>query len=172
MDVAQADSTCDFELPALASTGFNYQPTDRWNLGASVAFTQWKAYEELDIRFKEPLFGKTSAKSVKDWYNVWRFAVGAEYKALDWLTARCGYVFDEEPTRDSRLDYLVPANDRHILSCGLGFQLTDALSLDVAYAYLLIPERGPVQGRPAEGVLTTEVEGETHMLSATLNYRF
>ena len=52
-----------------------------------------------------------------------------EYKALDWLTLRGGYVFETSPMKDSTCDYMTPSNGRHRITAG-GFQLiSDQLTL-------------------------------------------
>ena len=171
-DFATVDAVSGFDFPGLATTGFNWQPSERWNLGVSVGYTEWQYYDKFDVDFKAPVMGTDYVESKKDWSNVWRFALGAEWQALDWLAIRCGYVFDEEPSHEKHLDYMVPANDRHLLNCGLGFALHDGLTLDVGYTYVIIPERGTVPGRPAEGFYNTDVEGKSRVLTASLNYRF
>ncbi len=171
-EFASVDAECGFDFPGLATTGFNYQPTDRWNLGVSVGYTEWSYYDGFDIKFKEPLNGNNSACMKRDWNNVWRLAFGAEYQALDWLWLRCGYIFDEEPGDDSNFDYMVPANDRHIFSFGLGFDFTKDLSLDLGYTYVKIADRDNVPARPAEGVYETSVSGKSRVLSASVSYKF
>ena len=171
-DFATTPATSDFDLPGLATTGFNYQPSERWNLGISVGYTEWHRYDSLDIDFHRPLLGQDGVSSRKDWSDVWRFAAGAEYQALDWLAIRCGYIFDEEPSHEKHLDYMVPANDRHLLNCGLGFKVRDGMTLDLGYTYIVIPERGTVPARPAEGFFNTDLEGCSHIVTASLNCVF
>ena len=71
----------------------------------------------------------------KDWDDVWRFQIGLEYKANDWLDLRLGYVFDESPIPDEWADYLIPTNDRQLYSIGCGMHW-DTWIVDLSYTYL------------------------------------
>ena len=57
----------------------------------------------------------------QNWRDTWGFNVSAEYKALDWLTLRGGYVFETSPMKDSTCDYMTPSNGRHRITAGVGF---------------------------------------------------
>lgn len=165
-------------LPAELYLGATFKPMDRlsWEVGA--IFTQWSSYRELVINYQAPIiylpyypYTVSQSRSTKNWKDVWRFNTGVEYKALPWLDLRVGYVYDQEPTSAQYLDYLVPANDRHMFAGGVGFRW-DKWTLDVSYTYLIIENRD-VFDSLARGVLdSTFRDGNAHLIGVSVGYKF
>ena len=111
-----------------------------------------------------------STTSEKDWDDVLRYQLGAEYALNPSWKLRAGYVFDETPDPDENVDYIVPGNDRHLLSAGVGYQQGDFFC-DLAYVYLIIVDRD-IDARVAEGVWSGEFsEGDAHMVAASVGYK-
>jgi long-chain fatty acid transport protein len=71
---------------------------------------------------------------------------------------------------ESYEDYLVPTNDRHIYSVGLGFNW-EAWTLDLAYSYI-DPVPRSYNTNPSLGVLRGRADGESHIVSMSLGYAF
>jgi long-chain fatty acid transport protein len=114
---------------------------------------------------------KSETTQAKNWEDVWRFNIGVEYAALDWLDLRLGYVFDQSPVQDETIDYMVPANDRHLFNGGLGFHW-DSWVVDVNYTYLMIMDRD-IDGRPQDGVYDGEIDNaDAHMVGLSVGYKF
>lgn len=162
-------------LPDSYTFGVVVYPTDKLSLELDAVYTRWSSYDELKIEFGAPLnpADPTSdqTKSEKDWNDVWRFQASAEYAVLNWLDLRASYVFDQTPVPDDHVDYMLPANDRHLYGAGLGFHVTENFDIDVAYTYLQIEERN-VEGH-GEGVIDSKfVDGCAHMYALSLAYRF
>lgn len=112
----------------------------------------------------------------KNWSDVWRFNIGVEYAALDWLDLRAGYVFDQSPLNDDTIDYLVPANDRHLLNGGLGFHW-DNWTVDLNYTYLMIMDRDiDARNQYADGsyeIYEGEIDNaDAHMVGLSVGYKF
>ncbi|HKK33881.1 MAG TPA: outer membrane protein transport protein, partial [Desulfomicrobiaceae bacterium] len=123
---------------------------------------------EFDKSTTDAVFGNPAPKN---WKDTWRFNVGVEYAAMDWLDLRLGYVYDESPVPDSTIDYMVPANDRHIFGAGTGFKW-DSWTLDLAYNYLMILDRD-IDGRTGTGVEDGSIDdGQAHMFSMSVGYKF
>lgn len=119
-------------LPDSVAGGIAWTPVPEFSIEAGAVWTRWSTFDKLDFSMPH---GLDKAKNPKDWKDVWRFNVGAEWQALDWLTLRAGYVFDESPMTSKYEDYLVPTADRHIFSGGFGVQWQD-WTVDFAYAYI------------------------------------
>ena len=84
---------------------------------------------------------------------------------------RCGYVMDKTPDPDYLLDYMVPTNDRHLWTFGLGWKKDD-LRVDLGYTMLIIMDR-TVKGHIQDGVWDGTFEnGNAHMASVSVGYRF
>lgn len=161
-------------LPDSFSFGVAMYPIDKLSIEVGAVFTMWSKYDELKINYGDPVLPTaTPTQSVqpKNWDDVWRFNVGVEYAALDWLDLRLGYVFDQSPVQDETIDYMVPANDRHLLNGGLGFHW-DNWIVDLNYTYLMIMDRD-IDARPADGVYEGEIDNaDAHMVGLSVGYKF
>jgi long-chain fatty acid transport protein len=83
---------------------------------------------------------------------------------------RAGDIFDETPDPDAHVDYIVPGNDRNLISLGVGYRKGDC-SCDLSSTYLMIQDRD-IAARPAEGVMPGEFkEGDAHLLGVSLGYK-
>ncbi len=160
------------DLPPEWMIGIAVRPTDRLLLQVGGIYTEWSTYKDLTMNFDtDPVPGTSSITVPKNWDDVWRLTFGAEYRALDWLDLRIGYIFDESPIPDSTIDYLVPANDRHMFTFGSGIHWRNML-FDISYTYLLIEDRD-IKGRPQDGVFDGETDnGDAHLIGVSVSYRF
>lgn len=169
------------KLPDMYSFGLMVKPIERLSVEAGLTYTRWSTYDQLRIKYEDPIIiapvaggvlSVDEAVKVKDWTNVWRYQVGVEYKATDWLDLRLGYIFDESPIPNETVDYLVPASDRHLYNTGLGFHW-NKYTLDFSYTYLMIEDRDISQRQIQDGVLESETEGgDTHLIGLSLSYKF
>jgi len=148
-------------------------PTEKFSVEVGAVYTLWSKYDELKINYGDPVLPSatpTQSIQAKNWDDVWRFNIGVEYAALDWLDLRAGYVFDQSPVQDETIDYMVPANDRHLLNGGLGFHW-DNWMVDVNYTYLMIMDRD-IDGRD-DGVRDGEIDNaDAHMVGLSVGYKF
>lgn len=169
---SDAEAEGDLVLPDSVSFGVAVKPLDKLTVEADVVWTRWSTYNELTIRYRTPIIGAVSqSSSQKDWKDVYRYQIGAEYALYDWLDLRAGFVYDQSPINGDRADYMVPANDRKLYSGGLGFHW-EQWTLDLSYTYLESAER-EYSTRQSEGIFKSEaVDLETHIIGMTVGYRF
>lgn len=165
-------------LPDSFALGIAMYPTEKLSIEVGAVYTLWSKYDELTIKYSDPVVFdpatmslKSETTQAKNWEDVWRFNIGVEYAALDWLDLRLGYVFDQSPVQDETIDYMVPANDRHLFNGGLGFHW-DSWVVDVNYTYLMIMDRD-IDGRPEDGVYDGEIDNaDAHMVGLSVGYKF
>lgn len=166
-------------LPDSFAFGVAMYPMDKLSVEVGAIYTLWSKYDELEINFGDDVipvngnpFNRTDVtSSPKNWNDVWRFNVGVEYAALDWLDLRLGYVYDNTPVPDDTIDYLLPDSDRQIFSTGLGFH-KDNWAVDVNYSYLLFADRD-IDGRAADFVYDGEVkDADGHIAGVSFTYKF
>ena len=162
-------------LPDSFFFGVALYPVEKLSVEVGAVYTLWSKYDKLTVNYGELLnpFDPTSDQltTPKNWEDVWRFHAGLEYAAMDWLDLRVGYVFDQSPIQDDTIDYMVPANDRHVFSGGLGFH-GDNWVVDVMYYYLKIMDRD-IDARLAEGVLDGEIDNaDAHTIGLSVGYKF
>ncbi len=168
------DAKGKITLPDSFTFGVALYPTEKLSLEFDAVYTRWSSYDELKIEYDDDIApGVSETVSKKDWKNVWRYQVSAEYAAFDWLDLRASYVYDQTPDPDGHADFMVPANDRHLFGVGTGFHVTENLDVDLGYTYLHIVERD-IDARPADGIPhdATFKDGYAHMYALTVGYRF
>ena len=166
-------------LPDSFAFGVAMYPMEKLSIEVGAIYTLWSKYDELKINFGDdviPVNGNPfnltdESTSPKNWNDVWRFNVGVEYAALDWLDLRLGYVYDNTPVPDETIDYLLPDSDRQIFSTGLGFH-KDNWAVDVNYSYLLFADRD-IDGRAEDYVYDGEVnDADCHIGGVSFTYKF
>jgi long-chain fatty acid transport protein len=172
------DASGAIKLPAEVFLGAAFKPCQNvtWEVGGVL--TMWSSFRDLTVNFANPIIvlpqplpSVSQQRSPKDWDDEWRIQTGIEYKALDWLDLRVGYVFDMEPSLSRTVDYLVPANDRHLFSGGAGFHW-NKWTLDLSYTFLLIEDRD-VFHSTASGVLPSKFrDGDAHLVGISMSYKF
>lgn len=162
----------DVTLPDMVSLGVAFYPVHRLSLEVDGVWTGWSSYDKFAIDYRNPILpGVGSITKEKKWDDVWRLQVGVEYKALDWLDLRLGYVWDDSPVPAETADYLVPTNDRHLYNLGCGLRWNE-WTADFSYTYLCIESRS-VNARPKDGVLDSRFEdGRVHLMGISVGYRF
>lgn len=152
-------------LPGSYTVGVGYKPIEDLNLEFDVIHTRWDSVDGLQ-------FDGDVLNNVKDelhYKNTWRFQLGAEYWALDWLAVRAGYAYDQTPTRAGHASYMLPANDRQLYSTGLGFKWGKGWKADVSFMYVTS------KGRTGLTIGNDPVEfkdGKTWITGASLGYEF
>lgn len=169
----QDGSACgDFPSPGRARLGTSVKPFKPLTIDMGIVYTLWECYDSLDIDFNPALFGRVpQSSSKKNWHDAWRYQIGFEYALNEMWALRCGYVMDKTPDPDYLLDYMVPTNDRHLWTFGLGWKKDD-LRVDLGYTMLIIMDR-TVKGHIQDGVWDGTFEnGNAHMASVSVGYRF
>lgn len=157
----------NLNLPDTISFGVMWKPMETLSFEAGAVYTVWSNYRSLNIHVDD--YGTTY--SPKNWRDTWGFNVSAEYKALDWLTLRGGYVFETSPMKDSTCDYMTPSNGRHRITAGVGFNW-DQWTVDLAYGYLIIKELS-YDKSTADGVLNGRSHnGSSHIAAVSVGYKF
>lgn len=134
-------------LPSNLTGGIAYKVTKALTVEADFQYVGWSKYNELKVDLEEgpnfPLTGRplqSDMTSKKDWEDAFLIKIGGEYR-LDRLALRLGYLFDTTPQPDKSVEPMLPDADRNELTLGLGYQVSDNLSLDVAYQLILFKDR-------------------------------
>jgi len=121
-------------LPASFVLGVGYQPTENWTWEFDIVHTRWEAFDTM--RYS----GVINSVKTFNYKNTWRFQLGTEYWATDWLALRFGYAYDQTPTRHEYSSFMLPCNDRQLFSTGLGYKYED-WTLDWSFMYVKAKER-------------------------------
>lgn len=127
--------TADVTLPAQANFGFSYTPMEKLRFGLDFHYTEWSAFPELAIKFKEPALTNPLAKS---WLDEVSVHVGAEYDITKSVSARLGFVWDPTPTPALTLTPDLPDSTRVKICAGVGWRHDSGFSVDVGYQLVIL----------------------------------
>jgi len=159
-------------LPDMVFAGINWKALPNLSVGGGVYWTRWSTYDQLQVNYATQILpGVAQSTSVKNWNDVYRFMIGLEWKATNWMDVRLGYAYDQSPVPDETVDYILPDNDRNMYSLGVGFH-QNAWLVDLSYTYIAIKDRS-IAARNADGVLATETKnGGAHLIGFSFGYKF
>jgi long-chain fatty acid transport protein len=161
-------------LPNWLQVGVTQSVTDDLRIMAEGHWFNWSRFDSIDIT--TPALAATPFGSVSDVQNykdAFFVSVGAEYDVSERFTVRGGVAWDETPTSDAFRTVRVPDEDRIWLSAGASYNLTDSMSIDLAYSYLralrdpdVTLRNGPLAGT------RVEYDGGAHIFSIGGSLRF
>jgi long-chain fatty acid transport protein len=159
--------TIEATLPGSYTLGIGYEPMDNWSWEFDVIHTRWDSVDAMTYS------GIISAKDELHYKNTWRFQLGTEYWATDWLALRAGYAYDQTPTRAGDASFMLPSNDRHLLSTGLGFK-GDQWNVDWSFMYVMTKGRtGLSISNSVGGTYAAEFkDGKTWISGLSIGYAF
>ncbi|UYM18039.1 OmpP1/FadL family transporter [Endozoicomonas euniceicola] len=192
----KVDAKLDITMPERVALSITHQIDPRWTLVADATWTRWSRFKQFYVKAKRHV--KISQSGIPDlppeittdpssyipmnWKDVWAFSVGTSYQiAQQWLL-RLGYMWDQSPVDDKNRTVRSPDANRNWFTCGASWQPTEQLSIDVAYAYVVM-DKGNISeakynGTPPHNVnaeygkITGEYNNSSHIVAAQLNYRF
>ena len=155
-------------FPDSVAGGISFTPIPELSFEAGAVWTRWSTFRSLNISFNNRL---GQARSFKHWGDAMRWNFGVEWEALDWLTLRGGFVYDESPMREGWEDYLVPTNDRYIWSAGLGFHW-DNWTVDLSAAFIDALGRRYSANRETNVMHSRAKASDTYIYSLSVGYKF
>lgn len=158
-------------LPDSIAFGLAFKPTDDLILEAGITGTFWSSYDQIMIEYKNDDPARAPIIDKKNYRDVYRLNFGVEYKLNPAWAVRAGYVFDKSPINVHAMDTLVPADDRHIVSGGVGYE-KDRYGIDVAYAHLFMSSLNGITNKRNGHKPIHYANGNTDMLSVSFRYKF
>ena len=172
------DITGSITLPATASASLYTKVTSKLALMADVTWTGWSSFDKLTINFEGAgIAGNTSTTTTENWDDTWRYSVGAIYQATEALKLRGGLAFDETPIPDAYRTPRIPGEDRFWVSIGAGYQFSERLGMDFAYAHLFVNDSKmeKLASNPEDmsrGTVIGEFENSVDIASVQFSYKF
>ncbi len=163
------DAELEVSTPESVDVSLTYAHDDFWSFYAGTTWTRWSQFDQLVIENQ----GFSTVEEELNWSDTWAFAFGAAYQITPKVVLRTGLAFDRSPTNDADRTVRIPVGNRKILSLGAGWDATDDLTLDVAYAYLR-EDRASVsyEDSPTSPGYSADYRNSAHGLSAQVTYRY
>ena len=165
------DTNAPLNLPASASFSV-YQPIgESFALLGDVTFTRWSSFDKVQIQFVKP--GVADANQFLNYDNVFRVALGGQYKTKRGFTFRAGVAYDESPVPDERRRTpRLPDEDRIIASVGVSYAFSDRLEATVSYMHRFF-EDAPVNNTNAVSqTVRGNFDSSIDTISAAITIRF
>src|SRR5690606_41998892 len=75
------------------------------------------------------------ASSPRNYKNSWVYKIGAEVRAAERLWLRAGVYYDLTPVKKGYMTPETPDANRLGLTAGVGYRISDQLTLDVSFLY-------------------------------------
>ncbi|MDX1902647.1 MAG: outer membrane protein transport protein, partial [Thermonemataceae bacterium] len=122
-------------LPAVATLGISWLPSENLTINAEARYTFWSAYEELRFDFKEAVAGSTVSASPRNYADRVTYGLGAEYKIKD-LAIRAGGYYDPTPVKNGYMTAETPDADTFAGTLGFGYTINKKISIDFGSIFL------------------------------------
>ena len=129
------DATAAIELPPSAVLALAWIDKD-FTVELDLLWEGWSTYDQLTA--DSPTFeGATGQKIAqeKNWEDSWTYSLGASYKLNPMYELRAGIRKMNGCIPESKVDPLVPSQDRWYFSLGGGVEL-EQLAIDASFIYL------------------------------------
>lgn len=120
-------------LPDSIGFGVSYKPLENLSFEADAVYTLWSRFRDFNMYMKSPV--NSWQNTDRHWRNSWTLGISAEYKPLDWMALRLGFMYETSPMNLGNADYMVPSNGRNYYTAGIGF-FYENWTLDLAYMYI------------------------------------
>lgn len=160
-------------LPYNILFGIAYNFIPELTIEADLQYVGWESYDTLDIKIDEgpasPLGTlQKGTKAAKDWENAFVIRLGGEYR-FDEFSFRAGYIYDKTPQPDKSVEPMLPDANRHEFTLGLGYSLSEQLSLNIAYQIILFSDRTVSS---TENSFPGTYKSNAHLIGINVGYNF
>lgn len=125
-------------MPASVSLSADQAVSPRWAILADATWTQWSALRRITIDFENP--NQPRINQPFDWRDVWRWSLGARYRAGDRWTLRAGAAYEQTPVPDRTREPRVPEANHEWVSAGFTYEASKKLEVDFFYVHLFTDE--------------------------------
>ena len=156
--------------PANIYAGLAYKPLADISVGVDFQYTTWSTFDTLIVELEKPLNGQSTIKSTRAYRNVFLLRAGVEYQVSDQLALRAGYIFDKNPVKDGYLEPSLPDADRHDITVGFGYSLSENLHIDASYMFVISLQRSETRSIP-EFSFNGTYNSIAHLASVSVRYR-
>jgi len=157
-DVTYRDSTAKNDslylgLPDMIEfSGYHRIENTQYAIHYSVQWIGWSSFDTLE----SDAFGEISEYH---WKDAFHFALGGTYYLNNAWTLRGGYLYDQS-AQDDVTSISVPDSDRHWLSAGFTYHLSEKSNIDFGLTYLLGRDV-EVSEETVNGITLSSITGTT-----------
>ncbi|WP_242921971.1 OmpP1/FadL family transporter [Pontibacter liquoris] len=157
-------------LPATLSLGVGFMPTEALTLALDISRVGWSAYENLRFDYSQNVNGSPTSVNARNYEDTYIYRIGAEYKVGEALALRGGAYYDNSPVQNGYLTPETPDADSRGLSAGVGYQVSENLSVDASFLYINKKERTDASDK--SGGIGGTYKSIAYIPGIGLNYTF
>lgn len=160
-------------LPDSIGFGVAYKPTENLSFEADAVYTLWSRFRDFNMYMKDPV--NMWENTDRHWRNSWTLGISGEYKPVDWMALRLGFMYETSPMNLGNADYMVPSNGRNYYTAGVGFFYKN-WTLDLAYMYIhnhVLDYSDSARLHPLSGVVAGRTtHPHAHNFGIGIGYKF
>ncbi|MCG9639890.1 outer membrane protein transport protein [Vibrio sp. Isolate34] len=125
----------DLALPEIVDLSASYALNSQLDLLASVQFHRWSEWDATVLDFGIPADSLNGVSIPRNWDDVWKFAVGADYQLNSDWRLKAGFSYETSPQDDPSMQWVdLPVGEQYRYSVGASTYWDDIL-IDVFYEY-------------------------------------
>ncbi len=171
-------------MPQSLMVSLRQTVSDQWTLLASYEWIDWSRIGSPAVTLQSSGQAHPLQPAVPLNYNDnWFVSLGAEFAYTAQWTLRGGVSFESSSLKDTTRGIRLPDNDRIWASLGAGYQISEAMTLDLAYLHVFpmatkvtidtshVAYNGLLAGAGMD-TLSTKAKSPIDILALGLTYRF
>jgi long-chain fatty acid transport protein len=156
-------------FPNFFAVGLYYKFLENFGAEADFLWYNWSVFDQLVLDFES----LPTIVIPEEYENSIQFRLGVHYDFAQAWQLRAGYIYDQTPQPIQSVSPLLPDNDRHDFSIGLGYSLSK-WQFDAGYMLVDFGERSTVEdgvGKNHDGFNGTYAS-IAHLLFVSIGYHF
>ncbi len=160
----------ELKLPDTLSLSAYHEISPRVAVTADVTWTGWSSFEELRVKFDNPV--EPDNVQPENWHDSFRYSLGVNYALSNAWQLRAGVAYDESPSDEKYITPRIPDDNRTWLAIGASFTPSDAFSFDVGYAHLFIDDTSTNLESTTNGRLRGKFDSHVDIVGVQMTWRF
>jgi long-chain fatty acid transport protein len=161
--------TADLKTPDIVSLAASQQISPEITLLTEVQWTNWSVVKTLRIQRPD---GSAVSDQPEQWHGSWFGSVGATWRPDANWSLRGGFAFDQSPVPDQFRTARLPDSDRYWLTVGFGYEWTQNIRLNAAYAHIFMAGPSINELSPTGDLLAGQYSNHIDIVSLSATVRF
>lgn len=161
----EEEARLEMKMPQVIIVGYSFRPTPEWNLEVNLDWTDWEIVNTLVLEQDTPV-----PPVALNWENSFGVEAGVTRYFKNGLRVSAGYVFLENSVPEKNFNTILPDQNLHVFSAGLGGSFK-GISWDVVYQYTFGPGR-----EVNDSITSPSVNGHydfnANAVAVSLGYKF
>jgi len=168
-----ANASTSVTFPDIITAAISFHPMKGLLVSVQADRVNWAKFDQIVVKYDASTLNIATGSSStipEGWKATTAIRLGAELDLNSSSKLRAGYVNDPTPTNPTDFSPRLPGNDRQLVTLGYGSQLSDDLTLDLAYAYVWLADRTATA--PTKTVYHGTFKSVVHIVAMGVTYNF